>query len=91
MESIKPKSFFYSLIQSHQNMMRAEFLVFLELCELVKLALLSRKLNKIVDPNRQYIQTHYSQFIDGYSIKWLDPKKRGKYQLKRHFTIILSV
>ena len=53
------KSFpqFTELITKRSNMMRMEFLQFLEVKEIVVIALMNKAINKVVDPNKGYITT----------------------------------
>ena len=65
-ETIKPydgpelltKSFtqFEKLMVKNKRMMRIEFLQFLKFEEIVKISLLNRTINKIVDPNKDIIK-----------------------------------
>jgi hypothetical protein len=68
-------------------MMRIEFLQFLEFNEIPKIALLNKKINEIVDPNRAYVTTSK----DGKEIIWKDDSKIEQFELKRHLGIIFSI
>lgn len=56
MESVQP-SLLVRVFEKKKRMMRIELLQFLEPAEIVKLALLCRKMKELVDPNAKYIST----------------------------------
>ena len=55
-------------------MMRIELLQFLEFSEIVKVALLNKTFNELIDPNKGYITTDNEM-----NVKWIDESLKNEY------------
>ena len=57
MDTFAHSSSFENLFGNHKTMMRITFIQFLLPYDIVKISLLSRQMNMLVDPNRRLITT----------------------------------